>query len=63
MDNLQQNSKSLSASDTQGLVKSKQDIYSGLNLLSESEINSLKKFLKETVAEINKQNGVKYLGT
>ena len=57
MDNL----KNLSGLDMTNLASQKPCIYSGLNLLNESETNSLKLFLKETVAEMNKQNGVKPL--
>lgn len=61
MTDLKKNLKICSGLTKSGLPSHKQTIYSGLNLLSESETNSLKLFLKEKVALSNKRNGVKPL--
>lgn len=58
MDNLKPNLNNSSGSTTAGSANLKPDIYSGLNLLSESETKSLAQFLKDTVDKMNRDNNV-----
>ncbi|WP_044412349.1 hypothetical protein [Thiomicrospira microaerophila] len=58
MDNLKPNLNNSSGSTTVDSANLKPDIYSGLNLLSESETKSLVQFLKETVDKMNRDNNV-----
>jgi len=55
MDNLKKNLKKSLNSTIPVSQNQKLDIYSGLKLLNESEINSLAQFVKTTAERINKR--------
>lgn len=58
MDNLKKDLKHSSDSINQDLQNEKPLIYSSLNLLSESETESLKRFLEETCDNMAKEYGI-----